>query len=271
MESKISIFKKEGYLLQKNTFSKQQCQDLRNYLDTLQAKIKIPFTNIPWGWGNLINSGPFESLVKSEKLNGFCKHILGDNFRYLTLMVNNKAPWVGPSVEWHQESINMKTYASGCDPEKDWKNFLQIYVALDDQTVDNGCLRVFPGSHHFGLLSHYNMIGQNLGHKRHVSIKDLDFLDKKCGVKNVTMMTGDVLIFNHRLVHGSSSNHSNKNRRSIVLRATNVDENKITNKEEFLKETKIRTNFVVDTFSVINKKIKNKNKYSDFLVDKKND
>jgi ectoine hydroxylase-related dioxygenase (phytanoyl-CoA dioxygenase family) len=85
------------------------------------------------------------------------------------------------------------------------------------------------------------------------------------------MMTGDVLIFNHRLVHGSSSNHSNKNRRSIVLRATNVDENKITNKEEFLKETKIRTNFVVDTFSVINKKIKNKNKYSDFLVDKKND
>ena len=248
MESKILKFKNEGYYLYKNVFSKKECNDLKCYLESLNSKIDIPFTSIPWGWGNLIKSDPFKLIVQNSQLNNFCERVLGESYRYLTLMVNNKAPWVGPSVEWHQESINMKTYASGCDQENDWQKFLQIYIALDHQTTDNGCLRVFPGSHKFGLLDHYDIVGSNLGHKRHVAVESLEFLNKKCNVLNVEMKSGDALIFNHRLVHGSSSNHSSKNRRSIVLRATNVSEDKINNSEKFLKETEFRRNFVINTF-----------------------
>ena len=55
---------------------------------------------------------------------------------------------------------------------------------------------------------------------------------------------GDVLIFNHRVVHGSSSNHSSKSRKAIVVQARKNIREKDMN--VFQKETDYRTNFVID-------------------------
>ena len=59
-------------------------------------------------------------------------------------MINNKAPWIGPDVEWHQEVFNIDTYAPGGNANVDsWKDYLQIYIALDPHTLENGCLKVY--------------------------------------------------------------------------------------------------------------------------------
>jgi non-haem Fe2+, alpha-ketoglutarate-dependent halogenase len=48
-------------------------------------------------------------------------------------------------VGWHQDGITQKL-EDGRAPA--------IWLGLTDATVENGCLRVIPRSHHFGLLSH---------------------------------------------------------------------------------------------------------------------
>ena len=64
-----------------------------------------------------------------------------------SLYVHNKHRWVGPDVEWHQEVFNIKTFHPtninySIDEVKN--NFMQIYVALEDQNLVNGCLKIIP-------------------------------------------------------------------------------------------------------------------------------
>ena len=74
--------------------------------------------------------------INNKYILNFCKEILGEKFTYNHLMVNNKAPWIGPDVEWHQEVFNIDTYAPGANTnDNSWKNFLQIYIALDPHTL----------------------------------------------------------------------------------------------------------------------------------------
>ena len=105
----------------------------------------------------------------------------------------------------------MKTYAPGYTA-KDWKKFTQIFIPLDDQDFKNGGLKIIPNSHKEGLLSYEDFINSHLGHKRRVTVTELNKLFNKYGVLNLELKAGDVLVFNHLLVHGSSNNLTNKDR-----------------------------------------------------------
>ena len=63
----------------------------------------------------------------------------------------NKAAWIGPEVEWHQEVFNSDIYAPGINMRKKWDKFVQVFIAIDDQDTNNGCLKVFKKSHHEGF------------------------------------------------------------------------------------------------------------------------
>ena len=75
------------------------------------------------------------------------------------------------------------------------------------------------------------------------------------------MDRGDVLFFNHRFIHGSSSNNSPYERRAIVLQARKPISR---NEDIFDKESKYRKEF---TINVLNKKLgklEGKNIYNSF-------
>ena len=260
-------YDEDGFYVARSVFTLEFCEEIKDYLNALPAAINIPFSDVPWGWGDLYNEGPFSKITDDRLLNMFCEGILGKGHKFMTLMVNNKAPWIGSSVEWHQEVFNMKTYAPGCDPEKDWESFAQVYVALDDQALENGCLKVFPGSHRLGILPHVDIVADNFGHKRQVAYRELEGAYKKCGVSNVIMSTGDVLFFNHRLIHGSASNHSPYPRKSIVLRASSNPPVAKHDPDTFERETQHRRNFVIASLSARVKTLRDKNPYSDFIYD----
>ena len=166
---------------------------------------------------------------------------MGDYF-FNHLMINNKAAWIGPDVEWHQESFNINTYAPGYSPEKDWDKFVQFFIPLDNQTKENGCLKIIPKSHTLGLLQYEDIINANLVHKRRVKYEDMNFAFNKFGIKDIILNAGDMLIFNHLLVHGSGTNLSPDDRKAVVLQA----QKKLLKKDNeiFEKETLFRSNFV---------------------------
>ena len=261
MKKIINQYNQNGYYLAKSIFSEELVKELKNYLEKLEPKIKIPFSNIAWGYGNLLNEGPYKNITNNVFINNFCKNIFKDKYVFNHLMINNKASWIGSAVEWHQEVFNIDSYAPGYS-SRDYKNFMQIYIALDQHTIENGCLRIIPGSDKLGVLSCEDIVGDNLGHKRRVTHEALSEAYNKCGMKIVLMEPGDILFFNHLTIHGSASNHSPKSRKSVVLQARcNIIEkdNKI-----FEKETQYRTNFVINELTKKANKLKNKNPYKDF-------
>ena len=84
----------------------------------------------------------------------------------------------------------------------------------------------------------------------------------KCGMTNVIMERGDVLFFGHRFVHGSASNNSPLNRKSIVMQAR-----KKFQRDEaiFQNETSFRRDFALNALKEKINKLSGKNVYKDFV------
>lgn len=103
-------------------------------------------------------------------------------------------------------------------------SYLQTYIAIDPQRRENGCLRVYPGSHTLGLLP------------LHI---DRAIMDGACGddslracgldpdqVVDLELDPGDVVLWTPFLIHGSHRNTSTMERRTYVngyMTAANTD------------------------------------------------
>jgi ectoine hydroxylase-related dioxygenase (phytanoyl-CoA dioxygenase family) len=256
---------KNGFIKIKSGLTKKYCSQLIRRLKSLKPKIFAPNTKIPYGYGNLIEDKVFKKILLNKKLLGFLDAYFEKEYIINHLMLQDKAPWTGPQVEWHQEVFNINTFAPGTN-KSEWKKFLNIYIAVEKQDIENGCLKVFSGSHKLGILPYNDIINEHLNHKRQVKYNLLEKINKKHKVHNCIMEPGDILIFNHRLVHGSGSNASSRSRKSIVIQArSNIKPKKIN---VFKKESKFRTDFAILKMKEKINLLSQKNIYKDFNKEK---
>jgi ectoine hydroxylase-related dioxygenase (phytanoyl-CoA dioxygenase family) len=104
---------------------------------------------------------------------------------------------------WHQDEIYI--------PTRD-RSLVGGWIALDDATIDNGCLRVIPGSHRTGYL---------YPQRDHANDDEFDGAQESYGFDDagevpVEVKAGDVVFFNGYLLHRSHKNRSNGYRRVLV-------------------------------------------------------
>lgn len=157
-------------------------------------------------------------------------------------MLVNKAAWIGPDTEWHQEVFNINMYAPGVNIKKDWKKFTQVFIAIDPQNKENGCLKIFDKSHKEGKLKFDNIVNLNGSHKRRVKTTDLYRLHRKYKIIDIELNQGDAVFFNHLLVHGSSNNISPYSRLTALLQF--YDSSLKFNDKYFEKYKNFRSKFV---------------------------
>ena len=99
-------------------------------------------------------------------------------------------------IPWHQDS----GYGQ-LEPPLD----LTVWIALDDCTLDNGCLWVLPGSEHRGLQPH-----EEIGGLRGVAVDE-------AGIA-LPMAAGDAVLFGGLLLHRSLPNSTDVPRVALYLR-----------------------------------------------------
>lgn len=114
----------------------------------------------------------------------------------------------GGVVAWHQDY----SYWTRTKPIA----HLTCWCALDDATIENGCLQYVPGSHKWGLLPKPVIAGDLQG------IKDYLNEEQKKKFENpvyAPVKAGEA-IFHHALtLHGSGENKSQQPRRAFVINA----------------------------------------------------
>ena len=104
---------------------------------------------------------------------------------------------------WHQDEVYI--------PTRD-RSLIGAWIALDDATVENGCLFVIPGSHRRGYL---------YPQRAHNNPEEFDFAQESYGFDEsaqvpVEVKTGAVVFFNGYLLHRSFKNRSQIFRRVLV-------------------------------------------------------
>ena len=222
----------------------------------------IPFTDLAWGYGNLADNKVFLEKINYSKIQDLTSGLIDPKLNVCNhILVVDKPPLVGPDVEWHQEFANINTFAPGYDPSTDLNKFLQVFVALEDHTLENGPLLVIPGSHKLGLLEHEDIVNTNLSHKRRVKFEYLKPAAYDLGIKPIELKAGSAVAFNHLLIHSSASNNSLKSRRALLFQFRSSQKDK--NDAVFKKEVEHRSNFLIKFCTNKIKQLSTQNLYKD--------
>jgi hypothetical protein len=264
--SDLLRLKEDGYLLKTGVLSAEQCKEALLTMESRPAAVNIPYSSVAWGYGNMLADETFSFVVNNETIKSVCKQYLGDTYVFNHLMLNNKAAFIGPDVEWHQEEFNINTFAPiEASDDNLWMSFLQVYVALDDHTVENGCLKIVPGSHKLGLLPHEDIVNTNHSHKRRVPYLVMKKICNDHDIMNVEMSRGDVLFFVHRMLHASASNASAQERRSLVIQGRRPFQR---SEGVYTKEIEYRKSFIINSMMASLERFEDKNVYNDFREEK---
>lgn len=218
MEKNLNQYKNDGYFIAKNILSENDCKFILSELDKIKTDMVIPHTNIQFGYGNVINNPLATIITHNEFVKNFLQKFYKTDYFYNSLYVHNKHKWVGPDVEWHQEVFNIKTFHptdNNYTLNEIKNNFMQVYVALENQSIENGGLKLIP--YQDSILESYDTTNTHLNHKRSIKPEELDKIYKTHGIINLNLKAGDMLFFNHLIPHSSSSNNSPFNRKAMVF------------------------------------------------------
>ena len=136
-------------------------------------------------------------------------------------------PLLGPDIRLHGGGkVNMKSagYGAAVEWHQDWafyphtnQDVLAVGVLLDDMTADNGPLLMLPGSHKGDVYDHH-ADGAFCG-AINTATSELDVSN----AREVYASAGSITIHHARLVHGSSMNRSNTQRRILFFEFTAAD------------------------------------------------
>lgn len=156
------FFEKNGYLVVDNIISQNELEQYRNIYDrflngTIDSGKNRSDLGVGLGENKTVENitqimWPSDFVPEVLQMNYYlrtlsiAKQLLGDDMQMDFDMLINKAPHTGTITPWHQDAaywINM--------PDK---RAISSWLALDDATIDNGCMWYVPGSHLTDLRTH---------------------------------------------------------------------------------------------------------------------
>ncbi|GLQ75275.1 phytanoyl-CoA dioxygenase family protein [Vibrio penaeicida] len=118
-----------------------------------------------------------------------------------------KQPKIGGVVNWHQDATFFFTTP---------QSVVTYWFAIEDATLENGCLWVEPKGHTGPLRERFNRDGDNI---EMVKLDDTPWPTEKSGIP-VEVKAGSLVIFQGLLPHYSAPNRSAKSRQAFTLHVT---------------------------------------------------
>ncbi len=146
-----------------------------------------------------------ENLVTDERIVEPIRSILGGDISVWTNKLNLKRGHEGSGFGWHQDSPYWIHDSDHVD------QLPNVYLAFDDATEANGCLRVIDRSHRQGCLP-----GTADGSQLGGFFTDPSCFDEHDAV-SLPLTAGSMVFFDAHTVHGSNPNRTRYPRRAIVM------------------------------------------------------
>jgi len=148
----------------------------------------------------------FHDLLWNPALLMPASQLLGGSVRFWHDQLFCKPAKHGGVVAWHQDY----SYWTRTQPMA----HLTCWIALDDSTAENGCLRYVPGSHRWPLLPMPALVGDMDGLRAVLNDEQVEQFNNEVLVE---VKAGECAFHHPLLVHGSKENRSERSRRAAVM------------------------------------------------------
>ncbi|CAL1517918.1 phytanoyl-CoA dioxygenase family protein [Chitinophaga sp. MM2321] len=145
-----------------------------------------------------------KDFLTQGKIVDVLTNIVSPNVKCMQSMLFVKGPGKAGQA-WHQDEFYI--------PTRD-KSLIGVWIAIDDASIENGCLWIIPGSHKPG----YIMPRVDNDSNEYADVDTIDVSSyKQEEIIPVEVKSGSVIFFNGYLLHSSMRNKTTANFRTALV------------------------------------------------------
>ena len=208
--TQVETFNRDGYLSGLTIFGDEEIADIRRYFDDLLARTLAAGSDSYSISTAHMRHGRVYDLLTDSRIVAYVKDLLGEDVIGWGSHFFCKMPGDGKRVSWHQDASYWPLTPSKA---------VTVWLAIDDASVENACVRFIPGSHWFGHLTH-TLTENDESNVLNQTVAGVEQLEEPVDDE---LRAGEVSIHSDLLVHGSEANASNRRRCGLTLRYCPAD------------------------------------------------
>ena len=204
----VAAYRRDGFLIiREPLFPPAQLTRLERIMNDwlIWAELgRVPFDlNVPHATDGRL----FEFLADDGVLD-LIERIIGPDIAIWTSQFFHKAPRTGAPISWHADSHYWTRFLNPIE-------VVTVWLALDDVSSANGCLRVVSGTHRAQPFRYVNRRNdEHAFFPRGVAEEDIDTTK----IVDIELGRGEAVLFDGHLLHGSQANTSDRRRSGYTMR-----------------------------------------------------
>ena len=202
-DAEIAQYHEDGYVIPKFRLPQETLEAIRADHDRLLARHPEFIDYCP---SLLAYDLAFLNYARTPEILDMAEQLIGPDIALWNYSFFAKPAEKGRATPWHQDGeywpIRPLATCTG-------------WIAIDDSTPENGCLRVIKGSHKKkDLRQHETNPDPNLTLNQELPLTEHD----ESNAADIVLEAGQMSLHDVFLVHGSAANTSGKPRRGMTLR-----------------------------------------------------
>jgi phytanoyl-CoA hydroxylase len=142
----------------------------------------------------------FLGYIQHPKLRAITRTLIGEDVSIYRAMFMNKPARLGTYLPYHQDAGDQWGLTEN--------PFMTVWTALDDATIENGCMQVIPGSHKLGLFSEHGHTITPEQEAEHAPDEKSVYLDAEAG---------EAILLHNLMLHRSGINRTDRPRRAFSV------------------------------------------------------
>ena len=200
-------YQEKGFIAPLDALTKTEAEEVKNEIEFIEKKWPNELNGLGRNYVHLI-SPIFDKVVHNSKVLDAVECIIGKNILACGTTLFIKNPDEKGFVSFHQDAKYI-----GLEPH----NWVTAWIAVTDANEQNGCMRMWSGTHKNDLKNHVEKFDNNEGNllTRGQTVENVPLEE----TEPVILKAGQMSLHHPRIAHGSGVNKSKERRIGFVIQS----------------------------------------------------
>ena len=203
--NQLKQYEDQGYISPIQVLSSSEALDARKEIELIEKKIPNEIDKSGRYNVHLI-SPKLDSIVHNSKILDAVESIIGKNILVCSTTLFIKNPNEKGFVSFHQDAKYI-----GLEPH----NWVTAWIAITDANEENGCMKMWSGSHKKNIQKHSQKFNENNLLTRGQTIENVPIEE----TTSVILKAGQMSLHHPTIVHGSGLNKTEDRRIGFVVQS----------------------------------------------------
>ena len=203
--NQLKQYNDEGFVSPIDVFSKDKANEIRKEIELIEQMMPGEL-NKSGRYNSHLISPLLDEVTHNSKILDAVQSVIGENILVCGTTLFIKNPNEKGFVSYHQDAkyIGLKPY-----------NWVTAWVAITDSNENNGCMRMWSGSHKKDLKDHDQMFNEGNLLTRGQTVNDVPTNQ----TIPLILKAGQISLHHPTVIHGSDLNKSNDRRIGFVIQS----------------------------------------------------